>query len=1758
MPVNSSSIPTNVLAALRMAYLAGHAHGLMHRRHFDDGGSAGDGGGDNSGDASGNATASADNNSGYNGGSSLYGGYGGGSSSGSSTGSLGGLAGAATGSMSTSSAISGGNSSSGSSGSNSVGVAGGAVTGNTSSSSGSDTSSSSTRGLGVMSAAAGASDVSSGANAMTGSSSSSPSISGPTAFGNTSGFRSEAASHDSSYSAAPSSPSGGASLGSVGYGGVSGLNASSYGSSTGTSSPTGGASLGSPSFSSSGNATSLPSGVTGGVGGISGSIGSYGPSDSPASGASLSYSSNNAPSSANGSVGIASSDPATNSAFSSTGNVDAFASPGAAGNNVAGSMPGSFTSPSTSGFTPAPTAPADSVGYSRISGPTLSDTERTAALSGDTANVQPGFNAFAGAYPTGYAPTTAAQTLGADPYGALPGLAATPYGTSGLDPATYGTGAFTPSSAAMGVLSSLPSSTVFGQATPGAPGFGPPDSLSNQYAFTGPNPYAFSGVPMGAMNAFNTAWDKGMPFSFGSKPANSDVGVNGGGVAPGAEAAASSTGYAGSGVAPGAMAAMSSTGYAGNGVVAPGADAVTSSTGAYGAPSVDASPTADTGATLTIHPNTYGVAPAFAAGNLTGDAAPPDAPVPPTRPASLPPTSDTVRGLPEGGYYAGLHNIEQGVLNGQVDPNNPTHYGPAQFDQSTWAGVRRNNPDLGLPSSMYSATPTQYAAATVALTRENQAALQAAGIPATPVNTYLAHNLGAPAAIQALRAGADASIGVISSVARAANQALYGGLSTIGQVQSRIAGMMSGPATGDAAASGLASNPVPPANIPAASQVAGPATPTAAPVSLPSDAPPTSTYTPTSPTGFVAPNPAPLPPARPSYLSSYSTSGPTPEAMAALAAAMRNAPASTPMSAPPSQVAGIGTASVSPSALPGILSPGNTSSLDPVSAGELALAQRNAVTINPDGTSTISQDPSAPSYAGVDGALALSRYSRYGGTQPALAGTIGSTDVGGLAAAPTFSRLSSFGQNGFTPSTGFSSDGTQVASNDPAEGIPATPAPATLDPGTSQLPAATVPAAAVPAIAPPVSTPAVPALAPPQNLHGPVEPATNQPALHLEAPVGVTNGVFNTVAGGMFPIGTAAMGANVISGLLGGPTAGSLLNSALTRPGTPTSVTGGASDMTGARLPSSDTLAALAAASNAAPTSDTSASAPSGPTTAMQAYLDAMSRMGSQYASAPPTGPIRMGGDVPGARPLIIHPRRPGTALYDPRQDLPVYADGGAVSNDITDGDPNAPPLTVHGASGSWDSAGDSSAAVGRGMLNGVPVLGPYIAGGADRLAAGVRSVQHGTPFADELANVQRFDTATAAASPIANAAGEFAGGTLGSAAILPAEGLGLVGGLGARLAGGAFGGGALGAADSYERGQDPLAGGVAGGAMGAGAAGLGMLARGLVPDRLGHIDIPEAAAPAAEVTPPPPAPQITVYHGSPHSFDRFDLSKIGTGEGAQAYGYGLYFAENEGVAKSYRDNLAGDVFHFDAKSRDEKEAATLAAEYARSNNLKEEDLPKISDYLYYKDRDGDLHSAFNEMIDDGRYSVSPAGHMYEVAIKADPERFLDWDKPLSEQHPAVLQALSPQGLGLVKGGPFPGAGYHGWVDPSTGKPVGPLLSKPIPDDWPVFDRREMGSTIYNTLSSGKDLSKQPEMASQRLRDAGITGIKYLDQGSRAGDGPGTKNYVVFDDKQLEILRKYGLAGLMASGAAGLAASQQQQRGISPSALEALRQAGRT
>ena len=56
-----------------------------------------------------------------------------------------------------------------------------------------------------------------------------------------------------------------------------------------------------------------------------------------------------------------------------------------------------------------------------------------------------------------------------------------------------------------------------------------------------------------------------------------------------------------------------------------------------------------------------------------------------------------------------------------------------------------------------------------------------------------------------------------------------------------------------------------------------------------------------------------------------------------------------------------------------------------------------------------------------------------------------------------------------------------------------------------------------------------------------------------------------------------------------------------------------------------------------------------------------------------------------------------------------------------------------------------------------------------------------------------------------------------------------------------------------------------------------------------------------------------SAWHGTPHGFDAFDLGAIGTGEGAQVHGWGLYFAQDRAVSEWYKERLgsSGEGYSF-------------------------------------------------------------------------------------------------------------------------------------------------------------------------------------------------------------------------------------------------------
>lgn len=167
--------------------------------------------------------------------------------------------------------------------------------------------------------------------------------------------------------------------------------------------------------------------------------------------------------------------------------------------------------------------------------------------------------------------------------------------------------------------------------------------------------------------------------------------------------------------------------------------------------------------------------------------------------------------------------------------------------------------------------------------------------------------------------------------------------------------------------------------------------------------------------------------------------------------------------------------------------------------------------------------------------------------------------------------------------------------------------------------------------------------------------------------------------------------------------------------------------------------------------------------------------------------------------------------------------------------------------------AGDESAAVGRGLISGVPVVGPALLSGLNKGIAGVRALQNDSRYSDELKKVEAFGEKTAAANPKSTIAGEIGGGVLGTAPLVAAApaafGAG-PGAIGMRAAASALSGGTIGAGDAAVRGGGDLTATGVGGALGFGlgaaapvvAAGAGRVA-GAVASKIK----PAAAVPTIE-----------------------------------------------------------------------------------------------------------------------------------------------------------------------------------------------------------------------------------------------------------------------------------------------------------------------
>ena len=255
----------------------------------------------------------------------------------------------------------------------------------------------------------------------------------------------------------------------------------------------------------------------------------------------------------------------------------------------------------------------------------------------------------------------------------------------------------------------------------------------------------------------------------------------------------------------------------------------------------------------------------------------------------------------------------------------------------------------------------------------------------------------------------------------------------------------------------------------------------------------------------------------------------------------------------------------------------------------------------------------------------------------------------------------------------------------------------------------------------------------------------------------------------------------------------------------------------------------------------------------------------------------------------------------------------------------------------------------------------------------------------------------------------------------------------------------------------------------------------------------------------------MTAWHGSPHKFDRFSLDKIGTGEGAQAYGHGLYFAEQKGVAKNYmQEGTPRYVFTGESAPEGLQEildnmhmaiSPTLSAEEAMETTARR--IDELANQLEQQpavSRQENLSAiaSLREQAKIARQYKSQvakqdSGNFYEVDIPDEAiDRMLDWDKPLSEQ-PDILEKLRNR---------FPRI-----------------------FDWPST-KNSQGATAYHNVVGWHEWRDLPETeaskrASLALNEIGIPGIKYLDGDSRSA-GEGTRNFVVFDENTVKVLSRNG------------------------------------
>ena len=295
-----------------------------------------------------------------------------------------------------------------------------------------------------------------------------------------------------------------------------------------------------------------------------------------------------------------------------------------------------------------------------------------------------------------------------------------------------------------------------------------------------------------------------------------------------------------------------------------------------------------------------------------------------------------------------------------------------------------------------------------------------------------------------------------------------------------------------------------------------------------------------------------------------------------------------------------------------------------------------------------------------------------------------------------------------------------------------------------------------------------------------------------------------------------------------------------------------------------------------------------------------------------------------------------------------------------------------------------------------------------------------------------------------------------------------------------------------------------------------------------------------------------SAWHGSPHDFDTFDLGAIGTGEGNQAHGWGLYFAKDKKVSDLYRRELSlihdvdkGTLFKVDVPDTktmiDEQQSLNiLSKETKQSLNAAINALPEqekevfINEYTnsplfnhYAKKEIDELGSKFNQL--DTEYNLLKDKYLdkyIEGELNTITQRTIN---RLAEKYNIDLKALkeNPDSIKDVKN-QLDTMWFNAFTEYGmASKKYREIYWGKYKEDFSTLlnDSGINGRDFYLALSKALGGAKK---ASEHLNEYGVKGITYV------GEQDG-RCYVVFDDKAIKVIEKYnqsinGMTEIMKDG----------------------------